>query len=148
MKDSGRANRQSCTTWSRQAGPVRLPQSAAPVRRVLSLIPAKYDDMPTGAQGFYNVKPIVADGGQVALYAPHIRDIATTHPAIAQIGCHAGTTASSSETASRTCTEATSPTPHTCVAQEPTTRSTANANGSRSPGHRHPEDVTRAINLD
>ena len=83
MKDSGRANRQSCTTWSRQAGPVRLPQSAAPVRRVLSPIPAKYDDMWTGAQGFYNVEPIVADGGQVALYAPHIPDIATTHPAIA-----------------------------------------------------------------
>jgi lactate racemase len=59
------------------------PQSAAPVRRVLSPIPAKYDDMWTGAQGFYNVEPIVADGGQVALYAPHIPDIATTHPAIA-----------------------------------------------------------------
>ena len=58
------------------------------MRRVLSLIPAKYDDMWTGAQGFYNVKPIVADGGQVALYAPHIRDIVTTHPAIAQIGWH------------------------------------------------------------
>jgi hypothetical protein len=73
MKDSGRANRQSCTTWSRQAGPVRLPQSAAPVRRVLSLIPAKYDDMWTGAQGFYNVKPIVADGGQVAVRPAHPR---------------------------------------------------------------------------
>ena len=60
----------------------------APVRRVLSLIPAKYDDMWTGAKGFYKVEPIVADGGQVVLYAPHIHDIATTHPAIAQIGYH------------------------------------------------------------
>ena len=60
----------------------------APVRRVLSLIPAKYDDMWTGAKGFYKVEPVVADGGQVVLYAPHIRQVATTHPAIEQIGYH------------------------------------------------------------
>jgi nickel-dependent lactate racemase len=60
----------------------------APVRRVLSLIPAKYEDMWTGAKGFYKVEPVVADGGQVVLYAPHIKEIATTHPAIAKIGYH------------------------------------------------------------
>lgn len=60
----------------------------APVRRVLSLIPARYGDLWTGGKGFYKVEPVVADGGQVVLYAPHIREIATTHPAIAQIGYH------------------------------------------------------------
>jgi nickel-dependent lactate racemase len=60
----------------------------APVRRVLSLIPAKYDEMWTGAKGFYKVEPVVADGGQVVLYAPHIREIARTHPAIERIGYH------------------------------------------------------------
>ncbi|HEX7992652.1 MAG TPA: lactate racemase domain-containing protein [Streptosporangiaceae bacterium] len=60
----------------------------APVRRVLSLIPAKYQDMWTGAKGFYKVEPVVADGGQVVLYAPHIRHIASTHPAIEEIGYH------------------------------------------------------------
>ena len=59
-----------------------------PVRRVLSLLPAKYDDMWTGAKGFYKVEPIVADGGQVVIYAPQIRDIATTHPQILEIGYH------------------------------------------------------------
>jgi nickel-dependent lactate racemase len=59
-----------------------------PVRRVLSLIPARYEDMWTGAKGFYKVEPIVADGGQVVLYAPHIREVATTHPAVEQIGYH------------------------------------------------------------
>jgi nickel-dependent lactate racemase len=39
----------------------------APVRRVLSLLPAKYDDMWTGAKGFYKVEAIVADGGQVVI---------------------------------------------------------------------------------
>jgi nickel-dependent lactate racemase len=60
----------------------------APVRRVLSLVPERYDDLWTGAKGFYKVEPIVADGGQVVLYAPHIREIARTHPQIAQLGYH------------------------------------------------------------
>jgi nickel-dependent lactate racemase len=60
----------------------------APVRRVLSLLPERYDDMWTGAKGFYKVEPVVADGGQVVIYAPHIREIATTHPAVAEIGYH------------------------------------------------------------
>jgi nickel-dependent lactate racemase len=60
----------------------------APVRRVLSIIPAKYDDMWTGAKGFYKVEPIVADGGQVILYAPHITRISEMHAEIEQIGYH------------------------------------------------------------
>ncbi|HET9732997.1 MAG TPA: lactate racemase domain-containing protein [Acidimicrobiales bacterium] len=60
----------------------------APVRRVLSILPARYDDMWTGAKGFYKVEPVVADGGQVVIYAPHITEIALTHPAIADIGYH------------------------------------------------------------
>jgi nickel-dependent lactate racemase len=60
----------------------------APVKRVLSLVPAKYDDLWTGAKGFYKVEPIVADGGQVVLYAPHIHEISATHPQIAQLGYH------------------------------------------------------------
>jgi len=60
----------------------------APVRRVLSIIPDKYEDMWTGAKGFYKVEPVVADGGQVILYAPHITRIAAMHPEIEQIGYH------------------------------------------------------------
>ena len=60
----------------------------APVRRVLSLIPHKYEDMWTGAKGFYKVEPIVADGGQVVIYAPHIREVSAMHPHIVEIGYH------------------------------------------------------------
>jgi nickel-dependent lactate racemase len=60
----------------------------APVRRVLSLVPAKYEDMWTGAKGFYKVEPIVADGGQVIVYAPHITRISEMHAEIEQIGYH------------------------------------------------------------
>ncbi|MBU2664694.1 DUF2088 domain-containing protein [Actinoplanes bogorensis] len=59
-----------------------------PRRRVLSLVPEMYDEIWTGAKGFYKVEPIVADGGEVILYAPHIREIATSHPQIHEIGYH------------------------------------------------------------
>ncbi len=60
----------------------------APVRRVVSVIPAKYDDMWTGAKGFYKVEPVVADGGEVILYAPHIGRLSAMHPEIEEIGYH------------------------------------------------------------
>jgi nickel-dependent lactate racemase len=60
----------------------------APVRRVLSVIPTKYEDMWTGAKGFYKVEPVVADGGQVIIYAPHITEVSVMHPVIQQIGYH------------------------------------------------------------
>src|SRR3954447_2317106 len=60
----------------------------AAVRRLLSLIPHKYEDMLIGAQGFHQVEPIVADGGQVVIYAPHIRQVSVMHPHIAEIGYH------------------------------------------------------------
>ena len=59
-----------------------------PVRRVVSVMPTKYQDMWTGAKGFYKVEPVVADGGQVIVYAPHIRKLSMMHPEIATIGYH------------------------------------------------------------
>lgn len=59
-----------------------------PVRRVLSIIPERYLDIWTAAKGFYKVEPIVADGGEVVLYAPHITEISQTHPEIHEIGYH------------------------------------------------------------
>ncbi|RKS75254.1 nickel-dependent lactate racemase [Motilibacter peucedani] len=60
----------------------------APVRRVVSVMPRKYDDIWTGAKGFYKLEPVVADGGEVILYAPHITRIAAMHPEIETIGYH------------------------------------------------------------
>lgn len=60
----------------------------SPVRRVLSILPPRYADMWTGAKGFYKVEPVVADGGQVVIYAPGITEISAMHPAISEIGYH------------------------------------------------------------
>jgi nickel-dependent lactate racemase len=59
-----------------------------PVSRVLSLVPEMYADIWTGAKGFYQLEPVVADGGEVILYAPHITTISAMHPEIAEIGYH------------------------------------------------------------
>ena len=60
----------------------------APVERVVSLVAPRYADLWTGAKGFYKVEPVVADGGEVILYAPHITRIAATHPGLDTIGYH------------------------------------------------------------
>jgi len=60
----------------------------APVRRVVSLVSPRYTELWTGAKGFYKVEPVVADGGEVILLAPHIGEIAATHPGIERIGYH------------------------------------------------------------
>ena len=59
-----------------------------PVKRVLSLIPEMYEDIWTGAKGFYKMEPVVADGGEVILYAPHITQVAEMHPGLRKIGYH------------------------------------------------------------
>ncbi len=58
------------------------------VRRVLSIMPTRYQDIWTAAKGFYKLEPIVADGGEVIIYAPHITDISVMHPQIEEIGYH------------------------------------------------------------
>ena len=50
-----------------------------PFRRVLSMPALIYDDLWTAAKGMYKTEPIVADGGEVILYAPHITEISYTH---------------------------------------------------------------------
>ena len=59
-----------------------------PVRRVVSIMPTKYDDVWTAAKGFYKLEPVVADGGQVILYAPHVREVSRMHPEIYDVGYH------------------------------------------------------------
>lgn len=59
-----------------------------PVERVVAVLPERYEDMWTAAKGFYKLEPVVADGGEVVLYAPHVTRLATTHPEIERIGYH------------------------------------------------------------
>ncbi|HEY0537993.1 MAG TPA: lactate racemase domain-containing protein [Actinoallomurus sp.] len=61
----------------------------APVKRVLSLVSRRYDEIWTAAKGMYKVERVVADGGQVVLYAPHVTEVSRTHgEAIHAVGYH------------------------------------------------------------
>ncbi|MBI5726055.1 MAG: DUF2088 domain-containing protein [Planctomycetes bacterium] len=60
-----------------------------PFQSVLSCAPEMYDDLWTGAKCMYKLEPVVADGGELIIYAPHIREISVTHGRIIeQIGYH------------------------------------------------------------
>lgn len=60
-----------------------------PVRRVLSLVSPRYDDLWTGAKGMYKLDPVVADGGELVIHAPHITVASVTHgEQLARIGYH------------------------------------------------------------
>ncbi|NIM94089.1 MAG: DUF2088 domain-containing protein [Anaerolineales bacterium] len=60
-----------------------------PFNRVLSIIPEMYDDIWTAAKGMYKLDPVIADGGEVVIYAPHITEISYTHGKILdEIGYH------------------------------------------------------------
>ncbi|HMV50060.1 MAG TPA: lactate racemase domain-containing protein [Blastocatellia bacterium] len=60
-----------------------------PYRRVLSVMPKLYDDLWTGSKGMYKLEPVIADGGEVVIYAPHIDEVSYTHGKIIdELGYH------------------------------------------------------------
>jgi len=60
-----------------------------PYQRVLACAPDMYDDLWTGAKCMYKLEPVVADGGELIIYAPHIQQVSITHGAdIEAIGYH------------------------------------------------------------
>ena len=54
-------------------------QVERPFDTVISVVPEKYRDLWTGAKCMTNLEPVVADGGRLILYAPHIRRPSLSH---------------------------------------------------------------------
>jgi nickel-dependent lactate racemase len=60
-----------------------------PYHTVLSCAPPMYDEIWVGGKCMYKLEPVVADGGELIIYAPHIREISLTHgKTIARLGYH------------------------------------------------------------
>jgi nickel-dependent lactate racemase len=60
-----------------------------PFDQVLSIMPPMYDDLWTAAKGAYKAEPVVADGGEVIIYSPTVREVSTVHGRmIEEIGYH------------------------------------------------------------
>jgi nickel-dependent lactate racemase len=60
-----------------------------PFAQVLSMPAMLYDELWTGAKAMYKTEPVVADGGEVIIYAPRLTEISRTHgKLIQQVGYH------------------------------------------------------------
>jgi len=60
-----------------------------PYHTVLSCAPEMYDDIWTAGKCMYKLEPVVADGGTLIIYAPHISEVSVTHgKVIEEVGYH------------------------------------------------------------
>jgi nickel-dependent lactate racemase len=60
-----------------------------PYKTVLSCAPRMYDDIWTAGKCMYKLEPVVADGGDLIIYAPHVTEVSVTHGhIIEEIGYH------------------------------------------------------------
>jgi nickel-dependent lactate racemase len=78
--------------WNRAAdlsAQVHIQRVPRPFHTVLSCAPPMYDDLWVAGKCMYKLEPVVADGGELIIYAPHVREISVTHGRlIEQIGYH------------------------------------------------------------
>ena len=60
-----------------------------PYRQILGVVPDMYEEIWVAGKAMYKLEPVVADGGELIIYGPHIRDISFMHGAdIMRIGYH------------------------------------------------------------
>lgn len=78
--------------WSQAAdlsAQVHIIHKDRPFHTVLSCAPLMYDEIWVGGKCMYKLEPVVADGGELIIYGPHIREISVTHgQRIQRIGYH------------------------------------------------------------
>ncbi len=60
-----------------------------PFHTILSCAPTMYDEIWTGGKCMYKLEPVLADGGELIIYAPHISEVCVTHgKVIEEVGYH------------------------------------------------------------
>jgi lactate racemase len=60
-----------------------------PFQTILSCAPKMYDELWTGGKCMYKLEPVLADGGELIIYAPHISEVSVAHgKVIEEIGYH------------------------------------------------------------
>jgi nickel-dependent lactate racemase len=60
-----------------------------PFHTILSCAPPMYADLWTGGKAMYKLEPVLADGGELIIFAPHISEVSVTHGRILlEIGYH------------------------------------------------------------
>jgi len=60
-----------------------------PFHTILSCAPTMYEELWTGGKCMYKLEPVLADGGELIIYAPHISEISSTHGRVLrEVGYH------------------------------------------------------------
>jgi lactate racemase len=60
-----------------------------PFHTIVSCAPRMYDDLWTGGKCMYKLEPVLAAGGELIIYAPHITEVSVTHgQLIERVGYH------------------------------------------------------------
>lgn len=68
---------------------VHITRVSKPFQQVLSCAPPMYDELWVAGKCMYKLEPVVADGGELIIYAPHLSEISITHGRlIEEIGYH------------------------------------------------------------
>ncbi len=68
---------------------VHIAYKDRPFHTVLSCCPPMYDELWTGGKGMYKLEPVVADGGELIIYAPHITEVCVAHgKTLHEVGYH------------------------------------------------------------
>ena len=80
------------SAWSDAAdlsGQLHIKRFDKPFQHVLSCAPPMYDELWVAGKCMYKMEPVVADGGELIIYAPHMHEISVTHgKLIEQVGYH------------------------------------------------------------
>jgi nickel-dependent lactate racemase len=76
----------SASDLSRQ---LHITYKERPFHTILSCAPPMYDELWVGGKCMYKLEPVLADGGELIIYAPHIKKLSETHgTVIKKIGYH------------------------------------------------------------
>ncbi len=60
-----------------------------PFHTILSCAPKMYDELWTGGKCMYKLEPVLADGGELIIYAPHITEVCVSHgKTLLEVGYH------------------------------------------------------------
>jgi nickel-dependent lactate racemase len=78
--------------WSRAAdysAQLHIKYLDKPVRRVLGLTPAIYEELWVAGKAMYKLEPIVADGGELVIHGPHVKAVSFMHGReVERVGYH------------------------------------------------------------
>ena len=74
---------------SELSGRVHITRKPRPFHTVLSCAPPMYDELWVAGKCMYKLEPVVVDGGELIIYAPHLSEVSETHgEAIRRVGYH------------------------------------------------------------